>query len=154
MALEPNFDGIRSQMAGDLWIAPPGRTPAERVLRSEAFAGFAKAVGKVITDSGCKLNVAEEMWHHEAQKWLVAQGLRAQEGARVGKFRFGDGRLVKATPVWKSRGRLNPEYRRNLEDCTPLRCVSSMQQRGLVLDIRNQNISLVYRTERMTLLSN
>lgn len=111
----------------------------------------------MIADSGCKWNIAGEVWHREAQKWLASQGLCAQEEVCADKFRFGDGRLVKATRSWKFPcGNHGINRILNIaevpKDCPPLLSVGSMQQMGVILDFRNRSISVGDRTEHMTLL--
>lgn len=78
----------------------------------------------------------------------------AQAEACEGKFRIGDGRLVRPHEV----GSIHVECMDGIlniaevpKDCPPLLSVRSKQQMGLILDFRNQRISEGYRTDRMVL---
>ena len=55
----------------------------------------------MIADSGCKRSVASAKWHRRMRRKLEKHGLQPVRQDTRERFRFGDGRVVKATCKWK-----------------------------------------------------
>jgi hypothetical protein len=119
---------------------------------------YSDTKGRVIPDSGCRRSVAGKRWHDEIQERLAARGLRPVEMPCSDLFRFGDGRVVKATRSWKYPVGI---YGRNgvlnmaevPKDCPPLLSYRCMGELGVVMNFRDQALTVEGETRPMQKLS-
>ena len=135
----------------------------KRTGEVEHFTGFGATVCSVpqchdvyfqdveehmIADSGCKRSVAGKMWHDQLRQKLAAEGLQPVKKAIREKFRFGDGRVVKAHTSWTyPTGLYGRHGQVNVAEvdveCPPLLSVRAMEELGMVLNFWDSTVSIL-----------
>ena len=115
---------------------------------SEEFpTNHADLTENMIADSRCKRIVAGSQWHNDMRKELAKVGPKPIKKDIDEKFRFGDGKVVRASKSWiyptgmyGQHGQINvAEVPRQ---CPPLLSHKAMEELGMVLDFDNLTTSI------------
>ncbi len=109
-------------------------------------------------DSGCRRTVSGKKCHAEARRRLAELGLRPVEAPCEDRFRFGDGRVIRASRSWRyplgiygRNGILNvaeaPQER------PPLLSAKCMDELGVVMDFKEKAVTVASDTRPTQMLS-